>query len=649
MKRRTAFLLVVFAFFLSPALVKAQTLFTYGNKAVSKDEFLKAYSKNATDSNPGEKEYREYLELYIRFKIKVQAALDAKLDTLPTQKAELKGFRSQVAGAYMNDETSLNQLIDEAITRSAKDIKLSHIFVQLSANANAADIKKAQDKINAAHARLAKGESFAAVAATVSEDPAAPSTKGEIGYITVFTLPYDLETLAYQTPAGKFSKPYRSNIGFHIFKNEGERKSAGRIRVSHILLNYGPEATAEQKQQVAMRADSLYKALLNGADFRQLALQFSNDNLSYQNGGEMMEFSAGRYEPAFENAAFALEKNGDLSKPVATAYGYHIIRRIEVTPPVLDKNDKANRENYRQLITQNDRASVTKKRFVNYVLQQTGFKKLPVNEAAFRRYSDSVLNSAPPPQSAAFTNKTPLFSFTKQTVTGRDWLIFLESARGMQSQKPTTISKLYDQFIEATATEYYRDHLEEYNKEFAYQLREFKEGNLLFEIMQRKVWDLASADTVGLKKYYDAHKNNYWWEASADALIFTATNDSIANSVKAKIEANPNSWRELIETSNGNLQGDSARFELGQIPVVERTAFRPGLITASVINETDNSSTFSYIIRMYNNREPRSFNDARGFVINDYQGFLEEKWIAELKKKYPVKVNEPVLATIIKR
>lgn len=635
--------------FLAVFAANGQPLFSYGSKSVSREDFLKAFNKNNSESKPNTQAYREYLQLYTRFKIKVQAALDLKLDTLPEQLSELRSFRNQVSTGYMNDEGSMNLLVEEAMKRSEKDIHLSHIYVQLPFNASAEDQQKAQAKINQSYSRLQKGEAFEKVAIELSDDPATASNKGDIGFITAFILPYDLENLAYNTAIGKFSKPYRSKIGYHIFKNTGERKAIGTIRVAQILISFPPEASLEQKQQAAQRADSMFRALQNGADFKQLALQFSHDNLSYQNGGEMQEFGTGRYEPAFESAAFALRNDGDYSKPVATSYGYHIIKRIQLKPVATDKNNKTNWDHYRQQIAQNDRAEVSKKLLVKKILQQTGYKKFAVNEKSFARITDSAIENKTLPLLTDVKATTALFAFPKETVTVQDWVSYLEAKRAVENLKNgKTKAEVFDQFVETTALEYYREHLETYNKEFAYQLREFKEGNLLFEIMQRKIWDKASADSMGLKKYYDEHKTNYWWESSADALILTATHDSVAEATKGKLTLGHTDWRQLIDKSEGNLLGDSGRFELGQLPVAEHTAFSPRLITATVKNETDNSATFCYVIKLYNNREPRSFNDARGFVINDYQTFLEEKWIADLKKKYPVVINEAVFKSLPK-
>lgn len=622
----------------------AQQLFTYGGKTVTKSEFLKAYNKNNTDGKPTEKSYRDYLELYIRFKLKVQAALDKKLDTLSSQQAELQSFRNQIMDSYVRDEASINELISQAIIRTQKDIHIAHIFVATRKEATEAEIRKAREKINAAWSQLQKGQDFGKVAAEYSDDPSVSVNKGDIGYITSLVLPYDLENAVYATPAGKYSAPIRSKAGFHIFRNLGQREGLGRMKVAQILLAFKPDDTEAQKEMTRKRADSIYNELTNGSDFKILVTKFSDDNISWRNGGEMIEFGVGEYELPFENAVFALKKDGAISKPILTSYGYHIVKRLEWKPANGDTANTQTREGFKQRIMNSDRFEVAKKMMLKKVLKLTGFKKLKFNAQHLAVFADSVLEKKRIPVFADLNAKTPLFSFAKKTITLKDFQENLENLRNYQSMIiGKTKAQLVEEFIEVSAFDYYRQHLEEYNKEFAYQLNEFKEGNLLFEIMQRKIWDPASTDSVGLKKYYAAHKDKYWWDASADAIIFTALNDSASQVFRTKIKENYKDWKKLIDNSGGLLQGDSGRFELAQIPVVGRTNFTEGLVTANVKNEADNSVAFAYIIKVYMDREQRGFADARGFVINDYQVDLEEKWIAELKKKYPVKISEPVL------
>lgn len=645
---RNPFAIIALILFAITHSAQAQTLFTYGNKTVSKTEFLRAFGKNNTGEKPTDSSYLNYLDLYTKFKIKVQAALDMKLDTLTNLNAELQNFRSQIAQNFLNDEGSIQELIDEAFIRGQKDIHLAHIFIAVKQEDSAGQIQKAQNKINQAHEAL-KQRSFDQVALEYSEDPSVKSNKGDIGYITVFVLPYNIENIVYNTRPGQYSKPFRSASGFHIFKNIGERPAAGRIRVAQILSSLPSDASKQEQDFIKAKADSIAKALTNGADFKSLALQFSNDNISYQNGGELPEFGIGRYDPVFESAAFALQKDGEISKPVLTGFGYHIIKRISHTPAQHDKSDEKWREGIKQMIMQNDRLEVSQKKVLKSIQQKTSFRKLPYNEKSLWRLTDSILANKRTPQLSDINANTGLFAFAKQTLRVKDWQNYLESIRNIQSLvSGKTHAQLLEQFIETSSLDYYRDHLEEFNSEFVYQLNEFKEGNLLFEVMQRKIWDAASQDSTALKNFFQKNNNKYWWENSADAIIFTSANDSTAERIKATLKSDFAGWRNLVENSNGSIQADSGRFELGQIPVLERTNFTEGLITASVKNEADNSITFAYILKLYNNREPRNFQDARGFVINDYQEYLESQWVTSLKKKYPIKLNQTVFNTLPK-
>lgn len=648
MIRRNFFAVIPIILFFFIHTAQSQTLFTYGNKAISRSEFLRAYGKNNTDEKPTEKSYRDYYELFSRFKIKVQAALDMKLDTLANLKAELQNFRSQIAQNFLNDEGGLQELIEEAFVRGQKDIRLAHIFVPVRKADSASQVQKALNKISKAY-ELLKQHSFEKVALEYSEDPSVKSNKGDIGYITVFVLPYGIENIVYNLLPGQYSKPFRSTIGFHIFKNIHERKAAGRLHAAQILFAFPPEATKSQMDSVSAKADSIGKVLEHGADFKSLALQYSNDNLSYQNGGEMPGFGVGRYDPVFESAAFALQKDGELSKPVRTEFGYHIIRRLVHMPVPQDKNDEQWLENIKQQIMQSDRMEVSHKKSLHNIQQKTNFRKLPYNQNSLWRMTDSILANKKSPRLKDLNTTTALFSFSKQTIRVKDWQDYLESIRNIQSLvSAKTNSEIFQQFIETSSLEYYRNHLEEFNKEFVFQLNEFKEGNLLFEVMQRQIWDAAVEDSAALKAFYQKNSSKYWWENSADAIIFTCTGETVAESLKNKLKSNLSAWKKLIDSGNSTVQADSGRFEWRQIPTPERTNFTPGLITANVKNETDHSITFACILKVYNNKEPRNFQDARGFVINDYQEYLEKQWISKLKNKYPIKLNESVFKTLPK-
>lgn len=643
MNRKNILLVCLFA--CSILFGQAQVLFTYGPHSVTKQEFLKAFNKNNMQEKTSLQTYKEYLDLYIRFKIKVQAAKDKRMDTLANQKAELSAFRSQVVENYINDEETVNLMVEEAFQRSQKEIRLSHILIPVPQNAIEADTVRAKQLINEAYEKLNKGASFQEVALQYSKDPSVNSNKGDMGSITIFVLPYELETLAYTTPVGKYSKPFRSSLGWHIFKKTDEQKSKGKVRVAHILLPFSPDATEAQKATIKKTADSLYEVLTARGDFKALAAAFSGDNFSYQNGGELPEFGVGQFEHEFEQAAFSTPE-GQISKAVPTSFGYHIIKVVEKKPVNDDPLNKMAIEQLKQQVLASDRMEVAKKMLVNSISKKVKFRTYPVPEKNFRLLTTAILRSEKIPVFPDLKSSTPLFAFEKQTIRVKDWIRYLQSMGSMEELQEKNRHQLYAEFVETATLEYYKNHLEQFNTEFAYQLKEFKEGNLLFEIMQKNIWENAGSDSSALRNFYTANRNKYWWENSAEALIFTVTSEDVANRLKQQLQQNYRNWKTYIDSSGGTIQGDSGRYELGQIPVVDRTNFNEGLITEPVINETDNSLTFSYIVKLHPDKEMRSFEEARGFVINDYQNFLEDKWIDALKKKYPVKVNEEVLRSL---
>jgi peptidyl-prolyl cis-trans isomerase SurA len=635
--------------FLSCSL-SAQSLFTINNNGVSKEEFLKAYNKNNNEVKPSEKSYRDYLDLYIRYKLKVKAAYDMQLDTLAAQRSELQNFRGQVADNYLKDEASLDKLVSEAFNRGQQDLHLAHILILIPKNPTPADTLKAYEKAMTAYAALKKGKKFNETAIAFSDDPSVKNNGGDLGFITVFTLPYELESLAYHTAPGQFSRPYHSRGGYHIFKNLGERKALGRIKAAQILLAFPPGATTAMQMTVRERADSVYGLLQKGADFAMLAKAYSGDNLTYQNGGALPEFGIGKYDSAFEAAAFALDKDGAYSRPVPGIDGYHIIKRI-ARKPFPRQFDTETAGLMKQQVQNDPRVEISRKALFNRICEQTGYHRSAWSETDLWTFTDSAMLNIGLSSYRDLTMSTTLFSFGRQSYTVRTWLDYARSLRGQRTVSGNRNADLFAQFLERMALDYYRNHLEEYNRDFAFQLVEFKEGNLLFEIMQRKIWDKASADSAGLRNFYEAHKDKYWWDASADALLFTCNSQKTADDLKRGLQLSPMAWRKLTDTAGAAVQADSGRYEMAQIPVAAgqvRPAFIAGQFTAFVHNPADNTISFAYIQNVYPNRAPRNYHDARGFVINDFQVSLEDQWIDALKKKNPVKIEEAVLATLPK-
>lgn len=609
---------------------------------------MKAYRKNNASAKPSEKSYHDYLELYLRYKLKVQAAYDLKLDTSAAEVTELQNFRRQIVESYLNDEASLNKMVLQAFERSQIDIHLGEIFISSPPTASPADSLAAAKRVAQVYEALRKGMKFSDAAVTYSSDPNAKANLGDLGYITVFSLPYELEDLAYQTRPGQISKIYHSHAGYLIFKNFGQRKALGRIKVAQILLSFPIGASDQAKAVIKQRADSLYEVLRQGGNFAQLARIYSGDNLSYQLGGELPEFGVGKYDPVFEDTAFAFTKDGQISTPFLSAFGYHILKRLG-RRPVSQKLDKGTADFLRQQVTSDPRIEVAKKDMQQKIYAFTQVKELPVNAKNLWAFTDSVLRGRKVTKYPGLELSSVLFSFPEKKIIVNDWVDYCKTVKkvpGPATQK--SYPELFDKFRDNSVNEYYRNHLEQYNADFAYQVKEFKDGNLLFDVMQRMVWDKAASDSAGLMSYYQAHRSKYVWQPSADALVFTFQTEKAAEDLTEKLKMNISHWKRIVDSASNQAQADSGRFEITQLPMAEAGAQKTGQFTSLVKSPSDNTVTAAYILKIYPDREPRSFRDARGLVVNDYQNSLEESWVAKLKLTYPVRINQAVFASLPK-
>ena len=632
--------------------VFAQTLFTYGNSSTGKDEFLRAYNKNKPATYNKEKSIKDYLELYTNFKLKVKAAQELRLDTVAQIRYDIENFRDQITDNYLNDEAGLQALIAQAAERSRKDLHVLYFLAAQPTNASTADSLKAYNAAKELHSKLKNGAvNYEEITTDISAKFSAVKFN-DIGFITAFNVPYELENIIYNTKPGTVSDPVKTAKGWVIFKVTEERQNTGKWKAAQLLFAYPPDADYNTKLTVKQKADSVYGLLLNGLPFAEAAKNYSDDRMTYMAGGEMPEFYTGKYNIQFEKNVFALKTDNAISKPFETSFGYHIVKRLSNTPLPQDVNDATFLFDVKQKVQQDERINTVKEKFIKDITAKTGFKKTAgINEAEFFKYADSLnLNDGLPNTEKFVINKKPVFSFKDGSVVkGSEWLRFLKTNSTTYPEKTMSNKDLWGKFISQQIINYYKLHLEDYNNDFKYQMQEFKEGNMLFEIMERNVWSKAGLDSVGLLQYYNANKEKYKWQQSADVLIFNCANEKTALEAMQSLRTGK-SWQAIAEASNSQIQADSGRYEIAQLPNDSTAAYikpQPGDFSP-LIKNADATAVFVKYVRLYNGDMQRNFAEARGLVINDYQNILEQKWVEDLRKKYIVKINTAVLDDIIK-
>lgn len=634
-----------------------EVLMTIAGKDVTVGEFMSIYQKNNLPNQPIDQDaIKDYLNLFINFKLKVREAEDLGLDTITSFKTELAGYRDQLAKPYFIDETTINNLVQEAYDRSKTDIRASHIFVRVTPDALPQDTLAAWNKINDIQQKLSNGESFESLAFQLSEDPSArdreanaqhPFIKGNIGdlgYFTVFDMVYPFESAAYQTAETQVSKPIRTEYGYHLVKVTKKQPAMGSVTVAHLYRSIPKGATAEDSLNVQLKIDSIYAMLQSGASWDSLVKLYSDDKGSAARGGALPKFGVNRMVPEFIEAIYQLKDVEDYSKPILTSYGWHIIRleeRDKVKPFNEVKGD------LKQKVIKDSRSQLGKDVVTQRIIAEYGLKEyLPAQEEFYTVVTDSVFFAKWNPVLASGMNK-PLFKIGDQVTTQKDFAAYIatKQKKGDKKSIKTFVDIQYHDFLNEKLLMVEDKNLEKKYPEFKALMHEYRDGILLFDLTDKNVWSKAVKDTTGLKMFYEDNKSNYMWGPRVDASIYTFKDPETGVRVKNFLATGLSDDEILLEINQDSLKlltVQSGKFSKTDNPIVEKITWATGI---SDEMKTDDGIVFINI-REVLKPEPKELNEARGLITADYQNYLETQWIKDLKNKYPVVVNKEVFAKI---
>ncbi|TAE17364.1 MAG: peptidyl-prolyl cis-trans isomerase [Bacteroidetes bacterium] len=619
-------------------VAQAQTVFTYGNKKVDKQEFLQAFQKNPTLEKNRKKALEEYLTLYSQYKLKVQAAYDAGLDSNENFKYESANFKRSIVANAINEEANVQQLTKEAFAHSLFDIQLQHVAIEV---APGADSTTAYNQIQKAYKQLQGGRDFLSTTLEFSSDEAVRKQQGMIGWITVFTLPYDLEKMVYNTPVGKFTAPYRSSKGYHIFKVVQKRNAIGKCTVQQVLIPVFNGANEAEKKYAKRKADSLYEIAQSAKGFEVAASMFNLTPVD-------IEVAVGQYDEVYANKAYALKRKGDLAAPFETQYGWHVLQLKSQQPIATDTTQAETVQALRAKVESDNRMEEARNVLIKKWMQQTQLSKANIPAKALFDFADAYVGGRSLDSVVGIQRSTVIFTYPKQKVTAEEFGKFAKAVRlSGNSISTAPYEVLLDEFYKIATGEYYKNNLELFNTKVAAQLQEFNEANLLFSMMDQEVWSKAAADTVGLQKFYAANKGKYVWTKSVSAIVVTALGKAKADSMAQFVKANPTRWKQVTQLLAGEGFADSSRFEIEQLPTTQPLAYTVGACSTPEKNTNDDGYTFVYIIAVHPANDPKSFQDARGLAIAGYQQFLEKQWVASLQKKYPIKFNDAVVKQLL--
>ncbi len=632
-------------------VAQKDVLFTVNDKPYYTDEFVRVYKKNLDlVKDDSQKDLNNYLDLFIGYKLKVNKANKLGLQDNKKYQGELKSYRTQLAKNYLTDSKVTTELIEEAYNRSLKEIKASHILFMADENAAPADTLKAYNKALAVYKRASAGEDFAKLAAETSEDPSAKENQGDLGYFTVFRMVYPFESAAYNTPKGQVSKPVRTRFGYHVIKVTDERQNRGEVTVAHIMIMKPKADNAAEAAKAKTKVNDIYKKLKQGEDFSALAKQFSEDKSSSDAGGVLNSFSSGELtSQEFEDTSFALTTPGQISAPVESQFGYHIIKLVDKKP--IKKLDDV-KADYETRIKRDERSrriveSMNDKLKKKYTVVKD---KKVYNEVA-KTINDSIYTMAwTPPANPEPYNKTLLTINNDKKLTGKDFLDYVNAQQKMGlNTKPVSAATdmLLDRYTNEFLNTYYNDNLEREFPEFAQVMEEYRDGLLLFDLMEKEIWEKAKNDTLGLKKFYDANAANYQWKARIDAEVYSSTSEKDIRQARAYILKNKDAAfiKSKLNTKDKiNIIEKSGVYEQDSEALPKQAVWKTG--TSEIIKE----GNYYYVVKTAKvlPAGPKTFEQAKGRVINDYQQYLENTWVDDLKKEFTVKVNQEVFEKVKK-
>jgi peptidyl-prolyl cis-trans isomerase SurA len=601
---------------------------------------------------------QEYLDLYVNFKLKVQKAKELKLDTLSELKEELAGYRRQLADSYMIDREVTEKLVKEAYERTRFDVDVSQVFIKLPPNPAPKDTMIAWKRANDALKEIESGKNFGEVALEYSDDQSVKENKGRIGFVTAL-FPngyYNLETVAYNAIPEKAYGPIRTSQGYHILVLHDKRPARGEIEVAHILVRL---ETAENMLRDRMRIDSVSNALLKGANFEELAAKYSEDEFTASKGGYIGFFGINRYEKGFEDAAFELKKDGDISSIIQSSLGWHIIKRISLKNNESFSRLKAMLTNQ---VKEDGRFMLAKQAMVERIKKEGEFKENRTTlERVILTLEKNDAETFLTYKWVAPQNSTSdvLFSFGKSfKVTESEFMNYLlRSSRQRQLNEELGIRSvvllLYEEFIGENALKFEEKSLEAKYPEFKSLMREYEEGILLFEVTRMEVWDKASIDTVGLKKFFETNKSKYMWEERAVVSQYTLAEKANKFISIVKRSAEFGTSDAVLKEFNKPEEEPvlfvmEKTYEKGRNETLDKMPWREGVTSPVELNLRDGSSNFIKIEKILP-RGQKTLQEARGYVVADYQDFLEKQWIQLLNKKYKVHIDEKVFNSMVKK
>ncbi len=626
--------------FLNAQISESDVLLTISEEPILASEFIRVYNKNLNlVQDDSQKEVESYLKLFINYKLKLAEATSLGYDKDPEYVKELRSYKNQLTQNYLTDKNVTDELVLEAYDRTLNEVKAQHVLVRIEEFET--DTLQAYSAIQAFQERL-KNDDFESLKKEIHDGKSI--FVEDLGFFTAFKMAYKFESVAFNTKVGEVSKPFRTKFGYHVVKVLEKRKSKGQVIVAHVMIaNTQKDTTLVAKDRI----QELHRLLLQGEDFGNIAKQFSDDKSSSMRSGELKPFKSGQINSTlFENTAFSLKEKEDISEPIQTQFGWHILKLIDKQAV---KEFNSLKPDLESQVRKDSRSQLVKSKMLAKLLSQYQLTGLNPNLALLKSNIVYDKSNKTWKLSDQIKDSKSFLVIRKTSYSFGDFINFLNKNNKLINPNWATefaVNKQYKFFLEQSVFRYKKDNLENENQDFANILNEYREGLLLFELMQDKIWEGAKKDTIGLNAFYNENKDNYLWP---ERVIGSVARSSNAKNIKKvrKLWASGKSNQsidELLNKIQQNVIFSTGEFELGLSPLPESFTPRVKSQLSKIIKE--NNSFYIVNVKEFMPQSQKSLEDSRGQLISDYQTKLETQWILELKSKFNVKVNEDVFQKV---
>lgn len=609
---------------------KSEPLFFVNKRPVSSQEFIYLYRKN--HQHKPEEFTREkidgYLDLFIKYKLKVEEAIARGMDTTAKFHKEYQTYRDELLKPYMPDSKVIDSLVRLTYERLTEEVNASHILIQVASDATPADTLRAYQRIVEARNRAIAGEDFGVLAAELSEEPRASETNGNLGFFTAMQMVFPFEQAAYLTPVGEVSQPVRTRFGYHIVKVLDRQPSRGEVEVSHIMIRT-PEKIDDANAR--NRIFDVYDRLQKGVSWDELCREYSEDPNSKDRGGKLRPFGVGGMAsaPEFQEMAFSLREPGEISDPVRTQFGWHIIRLEAKTPlPPFDEM----KASLTQRVSRDERVKISKAALRERMRRQFGFMENHEAKAGLSAHADSLVDGKF--RSFKPVEENVLFTLGNERYRVADFISFVKDQKvSSQGSATQTFEDLYVRYLDHVQLRLLEEQVKRESPDYKWLLKEYYEGILLFEIMEHEVWNKAMEDSVGQRRYFDSHAGKYTAGERMVGKIYTTQMDDVLDKLRNMLDEGQTDIAPFM--AQNHIRQDSGAFERNDRTIFSKVNWSPGLYAA-----TQNGVHYLIQIEKILPPGPATFEEARASVIGDYQTFLEDSWISELKRKFGVKVDK---------